>query len=81
MAAATTAENPYWPADDVRGIGVEIADQVAAELGVAKDALVRVRARVSRTFARVMDDDHCDLPVDDILRIGAELVEVMPERL
>ncbi|WP_237478295.1 SF1B family DNA helicase RecD2 [Lichenibacterium dinghuense] len=80
-AVATINENPYRLARDIRGIGFKTADQVAAKLGIAKDAMVRVRAGVSYALAEAMDEGHCGLPEDDLLRTGAELLEVMAERL
>ncbi len=50
-------------------------------LGIAKDAMVRVRAGVSYTLAEAMDDGHCGLPEDELLRTGAEMLEVVAERL
>ncbi|WP_237480586.1 SF1B family DNA helicase RecD2 [Lichenibacterium dinghuense] len=80
-AVATITENPYRLARDIRGIGFKTADQVAVRLGIAKDAMVRVRAGVSYALAEAMDEGHCGLPEDDLLRTGAELLEVMGERL
>ena len=80
-AVATITENPYRLARDIRGIGFKTADQVAAKLGIARDALIRVRAGVSYALAEAMDKGHCGLPEDDLLRIGAELLEVTAERL
>jgi len=74
-------ENPYRLARDIRGIGFKSADQIAAKLGIAKDAMVRVRAGVSYVLAEAMDEGHCGLPEDELLRTGAELLEVSAERL
>ena len=41
----------------------------------------RVRAGVSYALAEAMDDGHCGLPEDDLLRTGAELLEVSADRL
>ena len=46
-AVAVISENPYRLARDIRGIGFRTADQIAAKLGIAKDAMIRVRAGVS----------------------------------
>ncbi|WP_237481841.1 SF1B family DNA helicase RecD2 [Lichenibacterium dinghuense] len=80
-AVATITENPYRLARDIRGIGFKTADQVAGKLGIAKDAMVRVRAGVSYALAEAMDEGHCGLPENDLLRTGAELLEVTAERL
>ena len=80
-AVAVISENPYRLARDIRGIGFKTADQIAAKLGIAGDAMVRVRAGVSYALAEAMDDGHCGLPDDDLLRTGAELLEVTADRL
>ncbi|WP_237481895.1 SF1B family DNA helicase RecD2 [Lichenibacterium dinghuense] len=80
-AVATITENPYRLARDIRGIGFKTADQVAMRLGIAKDAMVRVRAGVSYALAEAMDEGHCGLPEGDLLRTGAELLDVTAERL
>ena len=43
-AVAVLRENPYRLADDVSGIGFRSADQIAAALGMAKDAPERIEA-------------------------------------
>ncbi len=80
-AVAIISENPYRLARDIRGIGFKTADQIAAKVGIVKDAMVRVRAGVSYALAEAMDGGHCGLPEDDLLRIGAELLEVSADRL
>jgi len=80
-AVAIISENPYRLARDIRGIGFKTADQIAAKLGIAKDAMVRVRAGVSYALAEAMDEGHCGLPDDDLLRTGAELLDVSADRL
>jgi len=80
-AVAIISENPYRLARDIRGIGFKTADQIAAKLGIAKDAMVRVRAGVSYALAEAMDEGHCGLPEDDLLRTGAELLDVSVDRL
>ena len=80
-AVATISENPYRLARDIRGIGFKTADQIAAKVGIATNAMVRVRAGVSYTLAEAMDEGHCGLPEDELLRTGAELLEVSADRL
>ena len=80
-AVAIISENPYRLARDIRGIGFKTADQIAAKLGIAKDAMVRVRAGVSYALAEAMDEGHGGRPEDDLLRTGAELLDVSADRL
>ena len=81
QAVAIISENPYRLARDIRGIGFKTADQIAAKVGISKDAMVRVRAGVSYALAEAMDEGHCGLPEDDLLRTGAKLLEVAADRL
>ena len=80
-AVAVISENPYRLARDIRGIGFRTADQIAGKLGIARDAMVRVRAGVSYALAEAMDAGHCGLPEDDLLGTGAELLDVTADRL
>ena len=80
-AVAIISENPYRLARDIRGIGFKTADQIAAKLGIAKDAMVRVRAGVSYALAEAMDEGHGGRPEDDLVRTGAELLDVSADRL
>ncbi len=75
-AIARISENPYRLARDIRGIGFRTADQVASKLGIAREAMIRVRAGLSFALAEATGDGHCGLPVDELTRITAELIEV-----
>src|SRR5437870_6673715 len=46
-AVQVMSENPYRLARDIRGIGFKTADTIAMKLGVAKTAMIRVRAGIS----------------------------------
>jgi exodeoxyribonuclease V alpha subunit len=46
-AVQVMTENPYRLARDIRGIGFNTADAIAMKLGIAKTAMVRVRAGIS----------------------------------
>ena len=67
-AVQLISENPYRLARDIRGIGFRTADQIAAKLGIEKTALIRVRAGISYALAEAMDDGHCGLPVEELVR-------------
>ena len=70
------SENPYHLARDIRGIGFLTADKVAEKLGIAKTAMIRVRAGVSYALAEAMDEGHCGLPADELTAATAKLIEV-----
>jgi exodeoxyribonuclease V alpha subunit len=73
------SENPYRLARDIRGIGFRTADQIAAKLGIEKTALIRVRAGISFALAEAMDDGHCGLPLEELLALTRQLLEVPAE--
>ena len=69
-------ENPYRLARDIRGIGFRTADAIAMRLGIDKTAMIRVRAGISYALVEAMDEGHCGLPSEELLRLGVELLEV-----
>jgi exodeoxyribonuclease V alpha subunit len=75
-ALKVVTENPYRLARDIRGIGFRSADQIAANLGIDKTAMVRVRAGISYALAQAMDEGHCGLPVGRLVELAAELLAV-----
>jgi exodeoxyribonuclease V alpha subunit len=75
-AVALVTENPYRLARDIRGIGFKTADQIAEKLGISKTAMIRARAGVSYALLEAVDDGHCGLPRDELLRLAEELLEI-----
>ncbi|AOW49709.1 SF1B family DNA helicase RecD2 [Acetobacter ascendens] len=75
-AVRLISENPYRLAKDIRGIGFKTADQIARKMGIAPDAMIRVRAGISYALGKAMDEGHCGLPVGELLTSTAELLEV-----
>ena len=77
-AVRIVAENPYRLARDIRGIGFRTADRIAANLGIARDAGVRVRAGIGFALATAMDEGHCGLPEEELVHLACDLLEVEP---
>ena len=75
-AIGIVSENPYRLARDIRGIGFRTADRIAANLGIAPDAPVRVRAGVAFALAEAMDEGHCGLPETELVTLASELLDV-----
>ena len=75
-AVRVMTENPYRLARDIRGIGFKTADAIAMKLGIAKTAMVRVRAGISYALAEAMDEGHCGLPVAELVPLAERLLEV-----
>jgi exodeoxyribonuclease V alpha subunit len=80
QAVAVVGENPYRLARDIRGIGFRTADQIAARLGIAPTAMVRVQAGISFALAEAMEGGHCGLPEAELVVLACGLLEV-PEPL
>nr|WP_274705101.1 helix-hairpin-helix domain-containing protein [Sphingomonas sp. H160509] len=76
QAIAVIKADPYQLARDITGIGFKTADAIASSIGYGKEDPRRVRAGVSHALTSAMDDGHCGLPRDDLLRSGAKLLEV-----
>ncbi|WP_158048022.1 SF1B family DNA helicase RecD2 [Skermanella pratensis] len=70
------SENPYRLARDIRGIGFITADAIAARLGIEKTAMVRARAGIAYALAEAMDEGHCGMPRDDLLKLAEKLLEI-----
>ena len=77
-AITVISADPYQLARDITGIGFKTADAIASSIGYAKDDPRRVRAGVAHALTTAMGNGHCGLPRDDLIRSGAELLEVPP---
>ena len=75
-AVQVMTENPYRLARDIRGIGFKTADTIAMKLGIEKTAMIRVRAGISYALTKAMDDGHCGLPIDELVPLAVDLLEV-----
>ena len=79
-AVQIMSENPYQLARDIRGIGFRTSDLIAEQLGIARTALIRVRAGISFALTEAMGEGHCGLPTADLKRLAVKLLDV-PEDL
>jgi exodeoxyribonuclease V alpha subunit len=75
-AIQVMSENPYRLARDVRGIGFKSADAIASKVGIEKTAMIRVRAGISYALTEAMDEGHCGLPTNELIRLAETLLEV-----
>jgi exodeoxyribonuclease V alpha subunit len=74
-AVQVMSENPYRLARDIRGIGFKTADAIAMRLGIEKTAMIRVRAGISYALTEAMDEGHCGLPREELVRLAETLLE------
>jgi exodeoxyribonuclease V alpha subunit len=75
-AVQVMAENPYRLARDIRGIGFRTADAIAARLGIAPDAMIRLRAGINYALLEASGEGHCGLPKAELLKLAGELLAV-----
>ena len=85
-AIARIRENPFRLAEDVWGIGFKTADEIAGRLGIAKEAISRLRAGLQHVLLKATDDGHCALPVETLLEeagkvLGEAEAPISAERL
>jgi exodeoxyribonuclease V alpha subunit len=78
-AVRVISENPYSLARDIRGIGFRTADEIAAKVGIARTAMIRVRAGIGYALAEAMNEGHCGLPVEELTALTGKLLEVSDE--
>ena len=69
-------ENPYRLAKDIRGIGFVSADKIAQNIGIEKDASVRVRAGIQYALLESMSDGHCGIPTQKLISLTKKLLDV-----
>ena len=75
-AIAVMTDDPYRLARDIRGIGFKSADAIAMRLGLTKEHPKRLRAGVSYALQTATDEGHCALPVEELVKLAATLLEV-----
>jgi exodeoxyribonuclease V alpha subunit len=73
------SQNPYRLERDIDGIGFRMADQIARELGIARDSLPRIQAGVRYLLEQAAKDGHVFLPLVDLIERGRELLEINAE--
>jgi exodeoxyribonuclease V alpha subunit len=75
-AVAVVTQNPYRLARDIYGIGFKTADGIAARLGVAPDAPVRLEAGLLHVLGALTEDGHCCYPREGLLQAAGEVLQV-----
>ena len=76
---AVVKENPYRLATDIFGIGFVTADQIAAKLGIAKDAGIRVEAGILYVLNQLSDEGHVYFPYESLILKSCEILAVERE--
>ena len=78
-AIAKVTENPYRLALDIWRIGFKTADQIAQQLGVPRDSLLRAQAGVRHALQVWSEQGHCAAPSDQLIDLAQPLLEIDAE--
>lgn len=73
--------NPFRLADEVYGIGFKTADALAQQLGIAADALVRIRAALRFQLQMFAQQGHCAIQRQKLIETTSELLQIEPEKI
>jgi exodeoxyribonuclease V alpha subunit len=68
-------ENPFRLAEDIYGIGFKTADEMARQMGIAPDAVERLRAGILHVLKAASEDGHCCLPAATLVEKSTELLQ------
>ena len=72
-------EDPYRLARDIHGIGFQSADQIARQIGIAEDSVLRARAGLDHVLLEATHQGHCALPRAELITRTAELLSTDEE--
>ncbi|MCI8682048.1 MAG: ATP-dependent RecD-like DNA helicase [Lachnospiraceae bacterium] len=74
-------ENPYRLADDIRGVGFRIADEIASRIGIHTDSDFRIRSGILYTLMQSAQEGHTCLPAELLTQRAGELLGVDAEHI
>ena len=80
-AVRVIQRDPYRLVREIRGIGFTTADGLALKLGLARDAIERIRAGLTHALFEASAQGHCGLPTDDLIESCAKLLGIGTERI
>ncbi|MCB1108801.1 MAG: ATP-dependent RecD-like DNA helicase, partial [Chlamydiia bacterium] len=69
-------ENPYALAKEIYGIGFKSADELAQNLGIAKDSPLRIKAGIEHVLWELSNDGHVCYPKVDFIPAAEAILEV-----
>ncbi|MEY8390605.1 ATP-dependent RecD-like DNA helicase [Lachnospiraceae bacterium] len=72
-------ENPYRLADDIRGVGFRIADELASRIGIRTDSDFRIRSGILYALMQASQEGHTCLPKQLLTQKASELLKIEPE--
>lgn len=72
-------ENPYQLADDIKGVGFKIADEIALKVGIRGDSDFRIRSGILYVLLAASGEGHTYLPREELTARTAQMLAVLPE--
>lgn len=69
-------ENPYKLAEDITGVGFQIADTIAQKVGILMDCEYRIRCGILYVLSQAGGEGHTYLPVSMLKEKAAQLLSV-----
>ncbi|MCC8061302.1 MAG: ATP-dependent RecD-like DNA helicase [Clostridiales bacterium] len=72
-------ENPYRLADDIRGVGFKMADEIARRVGIFTDSDYRIRSGLLYCLLQSVAGGHTYLPREELLNAASQLLQVDAE--
>ena len=75
-AANVVHQQPYRIAAEVYGISFEVVDDIAARVGIARDAPQRIAAGLAHSLRAAGQEGHVFLPVRDLTRAASGLLKL-----
>lgn len=74
-------ENPYRLAEDIRGVGFRIADEIAHKVGIRPDSEFRIRSGLCYVLSQAGTQGHLYLPAEVLLERAASLLGTEPDEM
>ncbi|WP_343101861.1 ATP-dependent RecD-like DNA helicase [Romboutsia sp. MSSM.1001216sp_RTP31141st1_G3_RTP31141_220114] len=72
-------KNPYKLAEDIRGVGFKIADNIASKIGIEKNSKDRVSQGILYTLNQSLGNGHTYLPENILIQEAIKLLDVKGE--
>lgn len=69
-------ENPYRLAEDIRGIGFKMADEIAAKVGIGVDSEFRIKSGILYCLLQSTVEGHMYLPKQQLISKATELLGI-----
>ena len=73
--------NPYRLAEDIRGIGFKIADNLAQKIGIEKDSKDRISQGIIYVLKKALSEGHTFLPEKEVEKEAMKLLGVSMEKI